>query len=651
MIDLYIPESSTSRSNPNIILIGGLNGAGKTTILKAIHFALFGKREMSSSDYERIFANVLNNQYASEGGREASVTLSLETDNYDTLEIKVIWQFDKNKKLIHEDRQIKYYKAGSNFATSQRVEDPKSYERMIDKLIPIHAAPFFIFDGEELKDIIIRQKRSGLKESIDRITGITMYNRYLNDLQQIQSNLQSDLSKTTSLRETERNQTRVNEIDNELKKISEDIKYYSDKKTIVYNKRQRTREEIDNKLKNNQNSRDELINERNIIESKITNIESDYIKNMIPHLPELLLADKIKILQERLYKEREYNKHILRRETSLEPYYKFMNQLFNEDISPPLTDVQKNKIKNLGEQIWLKDSSQNQEYPLEGPIRHQLSDQDINMIRNISFQNTEQFKTNIKNMKELQEQLITIKERIENAPGAQDISKEQAEAERLALLNRDLERKIKSIYSKKDKLDDEKRRLNRKITDAINKGSNASKLHDQYNSVTKLIAASDEFITKLREHKSETISSEFAQMLNTLFRKKDEFGDVFFDINDYQIKIHSSTGQLLSITDRSAGEMQMISSAFIWALTKASNLKLPMVIDTPLGRLDSYHRNELIHNYYKNLSDQVIILSTDTEITKEYIDFMKEHSYKQYLLEYNEEKKYTLVRADYFSFV
>jgi len=66
--------------------------------------------------------------------------------------------------------------------------------------------------------------------------------------------------------------------------------------------------------------------------------------------------------------------------------------------------------------------------------------------------------------------------------------------------------------------------------------------------------------------------------------------------------------------------------------------------------LDSEHRNRLINHYYKNLSHQVIILSTDTEISKDYINTMKDHSYKQYMLDYDENKKYTIIRDGYFEF-
>ncbi|UGB33143.1 hypothetical protein [Metabacillus sp. B2-18] len=58
-----------------------------------------------------------------------------------------------------------------------------------------------------------------------------------------------------------------------------------------------------------------------------------------------------------------------------------------------------------------------------------------------------------------------------------------------------------------------------------------------------------------------------------------------------------------------------------------------------------------LHFYFAKLCTSILQYTTDTEITEEYIDIMKKHSYKQYMLDYNEEKKYTIVRDGYFEFV
>ncbi|MFK4997011.1 AAA family ATPase [Bacillus sp. N9] len=62
-IDLYIPKEVREEKGQNIILLGGLNGAGKTTILKAILYILFGKRGMGENEYKRLFSNVINNTF------------------------------------------------------------------------------------------------------------------------------------------------------------------------------------------------------------------------------------------------------------------------------------------------------------------------------------------------------------------------------------------------------------------------------------------------------------------------------------------------------------------------------------------------------------------------------------------------------------
>ena len=75
----------------------------------------------------------------------------------------------------------------------------------------------------------------------------------------------------------------------------------------------------------------------------------------------------------------------------------------------------------------------------------------------------------------------------------------------------------------------------------------------------------------------------------------------------------------------SAGEKQLMVISLLWALAKCSKRKLPVIIDTPLSRLDSNHRETLIKSYFPNASEQTIILSTDSEITSDYYMMMKEN--------------------------
>jgi len=74
----------------------------------------------------------------------------------------------------------------------------------------------------------------------------------------------------------------------------------------------------------------------------------------------------------------------------------------------------------------------------------------------------------------------------------------------------------------------------------------------------------------------------------------------------------------------------------------------PIVIDTPLGRLDSDHRANLVQNYFPYISHQVILFSTDTEVDQEYFEALKPHISHAYHLEYDPDKGATLVSEGYF---
>lgn len=102
-------------------------------------------------------------------------------------------------------------------------------------------------------------------------------------------------------------------------------------------------------------------------------------------------------------------------------------------------------------------------------------------------------------------------------------------------------------------------------------------------------------------------------------------------------------------TSLSAGEKQLMVIAILWALARCSNKKLPVIIDTPLSRLDSAHRESLIKIYFPQASEQTIILSTDSEINHEYYDMMKPFISDEFLLRYDDSKKSTTVSHGYFT--
>lgn len=117
---------------------------------------------------------------------------------------------------------------------------------------------------------------------------------------------------------------------------------------------------------------------------------------------------------------------------------------------------------------------------------------------------------------------------------------------------------------------------------------------------------------------------------------------------DFSITLMDRNGEALSPERLSAGERQLLAVALLWGLARASGRPLPTAIDTPLGRLDSGHRMHVVERYLPFASHQVLIFSTDEEIVGEYLERLGPWIGRSYLLAYDDGRGATRVVPGYF---
>jgi len=650
-IDLYIPQDAREKYK-NIILIGGLNGAGKTTVLKAILYVLFGKRGMSEEEHERLFSNVINNTFFNEGGKQSSITLIIETDQGEEWDLRVKWYFDKNsKKLIHEERELFISKPGVRAKKHVHIQNIESYNKFIDRVIPYHAAPFFIFDGEEIKEIILRQNSNEMKAAIHKITGMEAYTQLANDLNDLGKSIENKLLSSIDNKKIQQLQEKLTKIDIDIEKYEVRGKELSENHKQLNNHLEQIKTIRSKKLIQNTNSRETLVKKQSRLELELKLTKGEFNSKYKENILGIILSDKIRELKKQLHAEREIRKHRLIEQTALKPYQEFINQLLNKEFNPPLTIEQLNQINEFGKEIWRKQNNLNLPSLDKVTEIHDLSTRDQNFLLNYKTSDKSTIILVLNRIEKLENEIVTTENEIRNAPNTVDIEDENNKIDSITKRIGAESLRIKSVNKKLNRLKNQRTDFQNQLSRLANKETNIYGLKSEHQLTQQTILAMEQYIEETTKMKAKFIQDEFSNILNKLFRKQDEFGKIEFDINSYTIKLYNDKLQEISIQDRSAGEMQMISSSLIWALTKVSDLSLPIVVDTPLGRLDSHHRNHLIRHYYKEISEQVIILSTDTEITDEYINLMNENSYKQFLLDYDEKKKYTIIRKGYFDFV
>lgn len=146
----------------------------------------------------------------------------------------------------------------------------------------------------------------------------------------------------------------------------------------------------------------------------------------------------------------------------------------------------------------------------------------------------------------------------------------------------------------------------------------------------------------------ERIAQLVLEALGQLLRKQNLITDVHIDPATHVVELTGADGRELPAGDLSAGERQLLAVALLWGLARASGQPLPVVIDTPLGRLDLSHRKHLLERYFPQASHQVILLSTDTEIDEDGYDRIAPRVGRSYYLEFDPQTNATSVEDGYF---
>ena len=152
------------------------------------------------------------------------------------------------------------------------------------------------------------------------------------------------------------------------------------------------------------------------------------------------------------------------------------------------------------------------------------------------------------------------------------------------------------------------------------------------------------------QKKLQQVQIEASIMLKRIFRKHNYVSSIKIDHKTYNVTLIDSHNDQIEKATLSAGEKEILLISLIWSIFKCSGRKVPFIFDTLLGRLDKTHKAAVLKEFIPICGKQAIILSTDTEIDEVHYRILEDHVAKEYMLEFNVEKKETRIINHYFSF-
>ena len=156
------------------------------------------------------------------------------------------------------------------------------------------------------------------------------------------------------------------------------------------------------------------------------------------------------------------------------------------------------------------------------------------------------------------------------------------------------------------------------------------------------------YLHRLTDIKVRQLQDTVVTCFNRLSRKGDVVRRIEIDPSSFAVTLFDATATPIPKEELSSGEKQIFAIAMLWGLAQTSGRPLPVIIDTPLGRLDSEHRRKLIHEYFPRASHQVLMLSTDTEVDQSLFAELGPSISHCYQLIYDSEESCTEVVEGYF---
>jgi DNA sulfur modification protein DndD len=190
--------------------------------------------------------------------------------------------------------------------------------------------------------------------------------------------------------------------------------------------------------------------------------------------------------------------------------------------------------------------------------------------------------------------------------------------------------------------------IDRRLASFNEKVQEGQKREERIAVVKRSQAALKEYLLVVTQLKLEQLEREVAQCFGAICRKGDLVDKIRINPESFDITLLDKNGQQISKERLSAGEKQVFSIALLWALGRTSGRPLPVIIDTPLARLDSDHRKLLIERYLPSASHQVLVLSTDTEVDARLFGTLEPYVSHAYHLAYDASERLTTAEAGYF---
>ena len=618
-----------------VVLIGGLNGRGKTTFLDAVLLALYGSNSFaykesnykSYGQYLRSFVNENDTSFTS----YIELEFILNTQEPELYFVHREW--DALTKRTREKINVRRNGKEDKFLAS-------NWSLFMENMLPSALSNFFFFDGEKIAELAVDSTSEGLRESIRSMLGLTVLDQLRKDINRTVHKIGKYTVSAKEESELEKLRLRKEKIEhnlNQSKKKTEDLL--------------RQKEELRQALETAHNEyilqggdivdqQQELFQKRALVNAKKEQNKENLINIAATELPFALVKDLLEDINTQGIVERDYNADLKAINRFEELYAKYVSTHGVDD-----------KIYSFYNYIHSQLDSCNTEQI------YKLSDRNLSLVDELINRKIQEVIDHSRNQLAEKQSLQKLSDEIDSYLAVDinenEIRKVYKKIKSLEQKGIDLDIKLESNRQKTSSLEwdlqksaSEYSKYAESILSKLEGKDDSQRVMKYSNIALKIL---EEYTTRLQSEKTRILALTITDCYHKLANKQNLIEKIIMNPKTLGIVYLNKDEKEVAKESLSAGEKQLMVIAILWALAICSKKKLPVIIDTPLSRLDSEHRAAMITTYFPHASDQTIILSTDSEIDSTYYEMMKNSVGDEFTLNYDDESRSTSIALGYFA--
>ncbi|MDD2467769.1 MAG: DNA sulfur modification protein DndD [Desulfobulbus sp.] len=634
----------TPKEGKPIVLFGGMNGGGKTTLLDAVQLAFYGSKARISNRGKLAYKEYLKESVhrSSDLGEGASITIRFrrviegEICNF---ELQRSWR--SGIKGIEETVRVLRDGLPDDIFTEH-------WEEAIEAYLPSSIAHLFFFDGEQIKELAEGDHAAEiLGSAIHSLLGLDLVDRLENDLKIFERRKKGEGLDPEAARKLVQARGELEEIDHQQEQVAME-------EGALVNEAGRMAKELHAKEEQFREEGGELFLRRKELERELDAFATQK-KSTEAQLRELISGPFPLLLVEHLLVDVE---QMVRHETEIKRARLLQEALENRDADI-VTALKAEKLASQPLSTMVKVLEDDRASRMGLAKEELILDADDALATKIAHLRGTVLPTTDQLIRDLTARITSLEEKIARTEG--ELARVPT-VERIADLQQGLESIRISHQAKLAELEMVKVRreaLNRQrqMAEARLDKIGESNIDAQFTeeSRIRILKHSQKvretlirFRTKIVQRHTQNMEALMLESFRKLLRKKDLVKGLSINPETFEATLTSMKGKPLPFDRLSAGEKQLLATSLLWGLARASGRPVPTIIDTPLGRLDSSHRKHLITRYFPNASHQVLLLSTDEEIVGNYYKDLQPFVTRAYILEHNEEAGQTNIKEGYF---